>query len=244
MGNRLRTIHDKQAQAAAAAGQLRRGPVRARPHLGDADKAIARDELRRILEHAARLASHEARRGLRGPRTRDLLLLELLASTGLRASEAARLEVRDVVLEGEPYVRVRGGKKRRPAQVDTVPLTQRLARELASWCRGLEPRAPLFGHAGDAAAPIDRRAVWAIVKRYLRAVGARAVLNVHSLRHRFLTDLASAAGANPFDVAKLGRLRRMDTVLEYFGASQTRAAVEALPLPWPARRTAPYRRRK
>jgi site-specific recombinase XerC len=64
--------------------------------------------------------------------------------------------------------------------------------------------------------PLGRRGVWEIVKRAVRACRLRNNLTVHSLRHTFVTALASQPGADPLAVMRLARVRDMATVLTYF----------------------------
>lgn len=169
----------------------------------------------------ARLAENERRRGEpAGARCRDALLVELLASTGLRVSEAVRLEARDVQLDGRaPYVRVRGGKARDRKAVDTVPLPWPLVRPLRAFVASLAPCSPIFRAARSDRA-MTRGEAWHTIKRAMRAVGLRECLNVHSLRHFYISSASRAAGANPMLVARLARLRSLDLVDRYFHAAQ------------------------
>ncbi|HIP97345.1 MAG TPA: hypothetical protein EYH32_09050, partial [Anaerolineae bacterium] len=84
-----------------------------------APKALSEQELTRIMRKA-----HQA------GNKRDIALLELLAATGLRASEVAGLKVRDVELnERSGWVTVRGkGRKQR-----RVPMNARARRALREY---------------------------------------------------------------------------------------------------------------
>lgn len=235
---------------APPAGRSSGRPARGRPRLGDDDKIISAEELGRLLGFlAARAEREEARtRAVDGPRCRDLVLVELLAGTGLRASEAARLAVRDVHLTGRnPYLRVRGGKARQRKDVDTVPLPSqiagRLRRYVAARARHGE-ESPLFA-AAQSGRPLGRREVWKAVKAGVRGAGLREVLNAHSLRHYFISAACQVPGSTPMLVAKLARLRDSSLVTRYFHASEDRrrAIANALRLPRATRSSGRTKRR-
>lgn len=208
--------------AVAAAGRSIATPARAqgRPVLGDDDKPILPDELGLLRGQLARLAELEIRRGVHGgPRARDVLLVELLASTGLRVSEAVRLEVRDVELSGRaPYVRIRGGKARERKAVDTVPVPWPLVRPLREFMARTHDRDAVFSAARSDRA-MTRGEAWHTIKRAMRAAGLRSCLNVHSLRHFYISAAGRQPGATPQLVAKLARLRDVRLVGRYFHAS-------------------------
>lgn len=205
---------------------LARGPVRARPRVTRDSRTLTDAQLRALLDAAAAPARRELARGLsHGPRQRDLLLLQVAAGAGLRASELSRLRVADV---GEA-VTVRGGKLRRGYEAEAVPLAPELSVALRSWCHGLAADAPVFSHRDDPAKPIDRREIWYRFKVLAARAGLPAVANVHSLRHWFATSLVKS-GRSLAVVARMTRHRRTDTVLEYFhDVEAQRAAAVRLP---------------
>jgi len=212
------------------------GPRQARPRLGEDEKCLRPGELRALMDLAAKKAGRERMRGMFGPRWRDYVLLELLASTGLRASEAARLKIEDMVLIAEdPYLRVVGGKSRSGRDVDTVPVPPMLASHLKDWLEHrkivCEPKDPLFLRTNGQ--DMDRKDVWETVKRLVRGSGLRSSISPHSFRHFYITELARRPGASPMNVARLARLRSLDLVTRYFHASQLdlRKMVAELPVP-------------
>lgn len=211
-------------------------PRGTRPRLGDEDKPISGPELRTLVEHLARLAVREDRRGLRrGPRRRDQLMVELAALTGLRASELARLRVGDVHLADQrSYLRVRGGKARGLVDVDTVPIPWDLVPALEGWIRGRGDGDPVFERARGG--ELDRHELWRVVKRALRRCGLRSTLNVHSLRHFFISTVAQRPGASTFTVAKLARLRSLRLVETYCHAHLVDRFATVGPLHVPGRR--------
>lgn len=123
---------------------------------------------------------------------RDLAMLELFYSSGLRLSELTGLNLLDLDLLSD-QVKVRGkGRKER-----LVPLGSRASRalrhyldlrETAAALAGADRRAVFLGRRGRRLTP---RSVQRIVHRALDAVGGDA-LRTHSLRHTFATHLLDA----------------------------------------------------
>lgn len=209
----------------------------ARPRLGHDDKPFTEPELRALVGHLSRKAALEMRRGVRrGPRRRDLLLVELAALTGLRASELAELEARDVILaRRKSYLRVRGGKARVRQAVDTVPIPWSLVPELERWLLDQAGTAPVFT-ASTSSRKLTRWEVWRIIKRAVRACGLRDVLTAHSLRHYYISRIARESRSS-LVVASLARLRSPRLVETYYhSALEDRAAV-VQDLRVPGRRT-------
>jgi integrase/recombinase XerD len=156
---------------------------------------------------------------------RDHALLELLYASGLRASEAAALPLRDFhETLGTVLVTGKGGRQRLvPVGAPAI----RAIREYLARCRPLLCRAALAdGSAPDAAPsregrrarkaalspdpghlflsrsgrPLDRVAIWQIVRRHAAAAGLRlgraaGGAHPHAIRHSFATHLL-AGGAD------------------------------------------------
>src|SRR5512140_3221789 len=125
---------------------------------------------------------------------RDRALLELLYAAGLRISEALRLDLEDVSLDGQ-FVRVIGkGDRER-----LVPIGEVAIAAVRDWLDG--PRAglvaahhvapirggPLF--LGDRGHRLARQQAWASVRRAARDAGISAHVSPHTLRHSFATHL-------------------------------------------------------
>ena len=126
--------------------------------------------------------------------TRDRALLELLYAAGLRISEATRLDLEDVSLDGA-FVRVIGkGDRER-----LVPIGEVAIAALHAWVDG--PRAALIAahhvepirggpvFLGDRGARLARQQAWATVRSAARAAGLTAHVSPHTLRHSFATHL-------------------------------------------------------
>jgi integrase/recombinase XerD len=124
----------------------------------------------------------------------DRALLELLYAAGLRISEALRLDLEDLSMDGA-YVRVIGkGDRER-----LVPVGEVAVDALRAWQDG--PRAalvqqhhvapirggPLF--IGRTGRRLARQQAWAIVKRAAAAAGLNDRVSPHTLRHSFATHL-------------------------------------------------------
>jgi integrase/recombinase XerD len=124
----------------------------------------------------------------------DRAVLELLYAAGLRISEALRLDLEDISLDGA-FVRVIGkGDRERLVPVGEVALDA-----LRAWLAG--PRAalvvahhvepvrggPLF--LGRSGRRLARQQAWASVKRAAAAAGLSGRVSPHTLRHSFATHL-------------------------------------------------------
>jgi integrase/recombinase XerD len=124
----------------------------------------------------------------------DRALLELLYAAGLRISEALRLDLEDVSLDGA-FVRVIGkGDRERLVPVGEVAIDA-----LRAWQDG--PRAALVAahhvepvrggpmFLGRSGRRLARQQAWALVKRAAAAAGLSGRVSPHTLRHSFATHL-------------------------------------------------------
>lgn len=127
---------------------------------------------------------------------RDRALLELMYASGLRASEAAGVPTRDFHARlGVVRVLGKGSRERlvpvgKPAR-EAVETYLNECRPRLAGARDLSGGRLLLSRTGR---PLDRVAVWQIVKRCARAAGLRGV-HPHVLRHSFATHLL-AGGAD------------------------------------------------
>ncbi|HEY6948355.1 MAG TPA: tyrosine-type recombinase/integrase, partial [Gemmatimonadales bacterium] len=123
---------------------------------------------------------------------RDLAMLELFYSTGMRLSELAGLNLADLdLLSDQAKVRGKGRKER------IVPVGSRAVTALRRYLRLREPvvarpggdrRAVFVGARGRRLPP---RSIQRLMHRLFDAVGGDG-LRVHSLRHTFATHLLDA----------------------------------------------------
>jgi len=117
--------------------------------------------------------------------------MELLYSCGVRASEAATMKVGDFKPETQIIIVTGKGNKQR-----IVPIGQPAQRALAAYLADSRPH--LVGQHRDPGTlllsrtgrPLERVAIWQIVKRIAKHAGLAHVYP-HVMRHSFATDLLS-----------------------------------------------------
>jgi len=114
---------------------------------------------------------------------RDVAIMELFYSSGLRLSELAALNVADL----DPYtesVRVFGkGRKERVCPVG-LPALEAISRYRAA---SNVHSGPLF--TNKARKRISPRSIWLVLKRYLRFTSIPISISPHKLRHSFATHM-------------------------------------------------------
>ena len=114
---------------------------------------------------------------------RDVAIMELFYSSGLRLSELAALNVSDV----DPYtesVRVFGkGRKERVCPVG-LPALEAISRYRAA---ANVYSGPLF--INKARKRISPRSIWLVLKRYVRYTSIPISISPHKLRHSFATHM-------------------------------------------------------
>lgn len=156
---------------------------------------------------------------------RDHALLELLAETGLRASEAASLTVGELTLgERSGWVTVRMGKGRRRRK---VPIHLRARRALIAYleqeqlsettARTARAAEPLFhNRAGE---PLTPYALWYTVKKYARLAEIERV-TPHTFRHTVATRLVRDPETDLVTAATFLGHSRLDTTARYSQPSE------------------------
>jgi len=132
---------------------------------------------------------------------RDVAVLEMIYSCGLRISELCGLRVEDIDFN-EQLVRVRGkGKKERLLPVGEPALKA----VQVYWAQMLEPPAgvqPVFRADTRKAAPLSPLQLSRRLKNYLAVAGLDPHLTPHKLRHSYATHLLDA-GADLRSVQEL-----------------------------------------
>ena len=120
---------------------------------------------------------------------RDRALLELLYATGMRASEAADVAVKDINFQ-IGYLRCIGkGRKERIIPINKVALTaveDHLEGLRGKLLRKKNSSALFLSRTGE---PLNRIEVWRIVRRAAQAAGLVGKVSPHTLRHCFGSHL-------------------------------------------------------
>lgn len=123
---------------------------------------------------------------------RDIVVLELLFSTGLRVSELCAL-TRDTFLLNDSGLRllVRGkGRKERILQITTPELLQLVKTYCNAFSKEIQEQgAILFNQRGR---PLSPQPVRRIINKYLDRIGGASHVTPHMFRHTFATSLLEA----------------------------------------------------
>lgn len=179
---------------------------------------LTRAQVERLFDHA------EARAMEGDPAAvRNLAIVELFYSTGMRLSEVQALDLEDVDLISE-RVRVMGkGRKER-----IVPLGRQAARALRNYearraailARARRPdRRALF--VGPSGSRLSTRGIQKIVAAFLERVSEESGLSTHSLRHSFATHLVDG-GADLLAIKELLGHASLSTTQIYTHTSRER----------------------
>jgi integrase/recombinase XerC len=171
-------------QFLAARKGLRSNPVR-EVQLPKLDKklplVLTRQQVEELLAAPACVAKNRA-----APvwmPLRDVAIMELFYSSGLRLSELAALDVADVDLYTES-VRVFGkGRKERVCPVG-LPALEAISRYRSA---ANVHSGPLF--ISKSRRRISTRSIWLVLKRYLRHTSIPISISPHKLRHSFATHM-------------------------------------------------------
>ncbi len=173
---------------------------------GDAERVFA------VAENRA------AEGGLRG--VRDLAMIELFYSTGMRLSELHGLDMDDVDVVGE-QVRVRGkGRKERIVPLGAAAITALRRYELRRGeVVGRSDRGAVFINQNGKR--ISRRQIQEIVRKTVESGAAESGMSPHALRHSFATHLLDA-GADLLAVKELLGHASLSTTSIYTHTSKER----------------------
>ena len=166
------------------------------PTVGKAlPKPIPINQVRLLLEQPAKLSTSEAKR--------DRAMLELLYASGTRISELVALNMGDVNLEGDYFVRCFGkGRKER-----IVPLYEQVVKTIKEYIdeerpkllRNKKDNALFLNARGDR---LTRQGFWQKLKEYARSAGLDKKISPHTLRHSFATHMLNG-GADLRSVQEL-----------------------------------------
>ena len=176
----LRTFY----QFLTARKRFRRNPVQ-EVHLPKMEKklplVLTRQQVEELLTAPAR--EQKSRSAPSWMPLRDVAIMELFYSSGLRLSELAALDIADV----DPYtesVRVFGkGRKERVCPVG-LPALEAIQKYRAA---ANVHTGPLF--INKARRRMSVRSIWLVLKRYVRHTSIPISVSPHKLRHSFATHL-------------------------------------------------------
>lgn len=177
--------------------------------------ALNVDQTFEVLNKKKQVAAESTRKRAYGEEQllRDLALAELLYGSGLRISEALRLNLHDINANSG-IVRVTGkGEKDR-----VVPLSDTAKDAMNAWVSvrskldgtGQEPALFLGARGGR----LNRRQAARLIEDLCKRVGLPQAVSPHSLRHSFATHLLEA-GADMRSVQELLGHARLTTTQRY-----------------------------
>jgi len=182
----------------AAEGTIKADPTEnmSSPSVGRAlPKPIPINQVRLLLEQPNKLSTAEAKR--------DRAMLELLYASGMRISELVALNLGDVNMEGDYYVRCFGkGNKER-----IIPLYEQIALTVKQYIEETRPKlahdrkdeALFLNPRGER---LTRQGFWQKLKEYAKSAGLDTQISPHTLRHSFATHMLSG-GADLRSVQEL-----------------------------------------
>ncbi|OGL71857.1 hypothetical protein A3C17_01965 [Candidatus Uhrbacteria bacterium RIFCSPHIGHO2_02_FULL_53_13] len=143
-----------------------------------------------FLEEEELLRLLDAPKGQDVVALRDRAILELLFSTGLRVSEAAKLDIDQINLKRDEFTVTGKGSKRR-----IVFLSDRAREALSTYLKKRKDTAPFLFVSHDRAkdardsTSLTPRSIQRIVDKYARRAGITKKVSPHTMRHTFATDL-------------------------------------------------------
>ena len=166
------------------------------PSVGKAlPKPIPINQVRLLLEQPAKLFTSEAKR--------DRAMLELLYASGMRISELVALNMGDVNLEGDYFVRCfgKGRKERIIPLYEQVIMTikEYLEKDRPKLLHGKKDNALFLNARGER---LTRQGFWQKLKEYAKTAGLDNKISPHTLRHSFATHMLSG-GADLRSVQEL-----------------------------------------
>jgi integrase/recombinase XerD len=154
---------------------------------------------------------------------RDRALMEMLYATGCRASEMSHLKLQDLHLaEGFCMCQGKGNKQR------LTPLGRAAADAVQEYLQHERPQLishlaqpPEYLFLSRRGRRLRREAIWELVKKYARRVGAPDTISPHTMRHSFATHVL-AGGADLRQVQEMLGHASIATTQIYTHVDQTR----------------------
>ncbi|MCR4398261.1 MAG: tyrosine-type recombinase/integrase [Firmicutes bacterium] len=145
-----------------------------------------------------------------GHNARDIAIVELMLSAGLRVSEVCSLTLRDVFIsERKGRVVVHSGKGERYREVPLNSVSRQALRDYLSVRPGGQDEIVFLGARG----PLTPSGVWRIMQKYCEEAKIQA--SPHVLRHTFATRLLRENHADLVVVKELLGHKSLDTTAVY-----------------------------
>ncbi len=138
-------------------------------------------EVERLVSAIGNKRSHK------GCIVRDTLIVELAVKTGLRRSELANLEAKDIQPDFLVVRNGKGGKDR------VIPLVVNIAKRLNNFTQGMKPEEKVF--------KLKAECISNKIRQFAKKAGLTG-FHTHTMRHKFATDLLER-GANIKQVQEL-----------------------------------------
>jgi integrase/recombinase XerC len=169
------------------------------------------EEMKTLFDHAELKGTYSSERK-RLWLLRDLAILEVFYSTGMRLEELAQLDISSFDFNGET-VRVLGkGKKERVIPVGRKALKAlRIYLDERKRLSFLVDEAVFINRSGKRLSP---RSVSRVVKKYLSRITEKKKISPHTIRHSFATHLLDA-GADLMAVKELLGHKKLSTTQIY-----------------------------
>jgi integrase/recombinase XerC len=172
------------------------------------------DEVFRLIESPEKHSKKLLTDTLRGRRSRDRAILELLYSSGLRVGELVGLNLNHMDLDlGIVKVMGKGRKER------IVPVGEKAVNALKAYLgeRGvIRGEGPIF--LNPKGGRLTARSVGRLIKKYTRSSGIFRKVSPHSLRHTFATHLLDA-GADIREIQEMLGHASLSTTQRYIHLS-------------------------
>jgi site-specific recombinase XerD len=217
-GNKPKTVNSKLKLLRALANYLCEERITKTPFTkgvklqreSDSPKILLDKDLKDCLEWLRRRYQREHSFTSR----RNIVIILLLAGSGLRLSEMCSLTWNDIDFDNS-LIMIRKSKSRK---TQSVPLSEQLKEELLEYqlyLKGQFDKVPAHIFSTIEGKPLNKRSVQTIFKRLKAELGIEGDFSVHCLRNYFIKTMLK--GANLREVQLLARHSKIDVTRQYVG---------------------------